>query len=113
MAVLKQPIIEKLAALRLLRMAEGLKVQEQDPIRARTELPGTVRLIGGSTVNWRENPALSRFLNNAKLRTPNACVHGYFWPNGVGQNGLAAVSNSAHCAMLSIVTPTFAASFLM
>ena len=29
--MLKQPMIEKLAAMRLLGMAEALKVQEQDP----------------------------------------------------------------------------------
>ena len=29
--MLKQPIIEKLAAMRLLGMAEALKAQEQDP----------------------------------------------------------------------------------
>jgi hypothetical protein len=29
--MLKQPMIEKLAAMRLLGMAEGLKAQEQDP----------------------------------------------------------------------------------
>ncbi len=72
--MLKQPMIEKLAAMRLLGMAEALKAQEQDP--SARELSFLVRfgLLVDQQWNWRENQALARRLKNAKLRTPNACV---------------------------------------
>jgi hypothetical protein len=44
--MLKQPMIEKLAAMRLLGMAEALKVQEQDP--SARELS----FLSGSACSW-------------------------------------------------------------
>jgi hypothetical protein len=48
--MLKQPMMEKLAGMRLLGMIEALKAQEQDPSVRELSFPGTVRLVGGSTV---------------------------------------------------------------
>src|ERR1700745_2685188 len=72
--MLKQPMIEKLAAMRLLGMADGLKAQEQDPSARELSFLERFGLLVDQQWNWRENQALSRRLKNAKLRTPNACV---------------------------------------
>jgi len=72
--MLKQPMIEKLAAMRLLGMAEALKVQEQDPSARELSFLERFGLLVDQQWNWRENQALSRRLKNAELRTPNACV---------------------------------------
>lgn len=72
--MLKQPMIEKLAAMRLLGMVEALKAQEQDPSARELSFLERVGLLVDQQWNWRENQALSRRLKNAKLRRPNACV---------------------------------------
>ena len=72
--MLKQPMIEKLAAMRLLGMAEALKAQEQDPSARELSFLERFGLLVDQQWNWRENQALARRLKNAKLRTPNACA---------------------------------------
>jgi hypothetical protein len=72
--MLKQAMIEKLAAMRLLGMAEALKAQEQDPSARELSSLERFGLLVDQQWNWRENQALSRRLKNAKLRTANACV---------------------------------------
>ena len=72
--MLKQPIIEKLASMRLLGMVEALKAQEQDPSARELSFLERFGLLVDQQWNWRENQALARRLKNAKLRTPNACV---------------------------------------
>jgi len=72
--MLKQPMIEKLAAMRLVGMVEALKTQEQDPSARELSFLERFGLLVDQQWNWRENQALSRRLKNAKLRTPNACV---------------------------------------
>src|SRR5271169_6454622 len=71
--MLNQPMMEKLLAMRLQGMVEGLKAQEQD--RAVNELSFLERLalLVDQQWNWRENQALARRLKAAKLRGP-ACV---------------------------------------
>ncbi len=71
--MLKQPMIEKLVALRLLGMVEALKTQEQDATFHELSFVERLGLLVDQQWNWRENQALSRRLKNAKLRT-NACV---------------------------------------
>src|SRR5262252_6526113 len=73
-AMLKQPVIEKLAEMRLLGMVEALKAQEQDPSARELSFLERFGLLVDQQWNWRENQALGRRLKNAKLRTPNACV---------------------------------------
>jgi hypothetical protein len=73
MVMLKQPMIEKLVAMRLLGMAESLKTQEQDPAARELSFLERLGLLVDQQWNWRENQALGRRLKNAKLRT-NACV---------------------------------------
>ena len=72
--MLKQPMIEKLAGMRLLGMVEALKAQEQDPSARELSFLERFGLLVDQQWNWRENQALGRRLKNAKLRTPNACV---------------------------------------
>jgi hypothetical protein len=48
--MLKQPMVEKLAAMRFLGMVESLKAQETRPDGSRAELLGTVGFAGRSTV---------------------------------------------------------------
>jgi DNA replication protein DnaC len=74
MTMLKQPMIEKLVAMRLLGMADALKAQEQDPSARELSFLERFGLLVDQQWNSRENQALSRRLKNAKLRTPNACV---------------------------------------
>src|ERR1700676_1343605 len=71
--MLKQPMTEKLLAMRLHGMAEGLKAQEQDPAARDLSFLELLGLLVDQQWNWRENQALGRRLKNAKLRT-NACV---------------------------------------
>jgi DNA replication protein DnaC len=71
--VLKQPMIEKLLAMRLHVMAESLKTQEQDPAARELSFLERLGLLVDQQWNWRENQVLGRRLKNAKLRT-NACV---------------------------------------
>ena len=71
--MLKQPMIEKLAAMRLLGMVEALKTQEQDPAARELSFSERFGLLVDQQWNWRENQALGRRMKNAKLRV-NACV---------------------------------------
>src|SRR6266704_103670 len=63
--MLKQPMIEKLAAMRLLGMAEALKAQEQDPTARELSFLERFGLLVDQQWSWRENQALSRRLKNA------------------------------------------------
>ena len=71
--MLKQPMIEKMLALRLLGMVEALKTQEQDTASRELSFLERLGLLVDQQWNWRENQALGRRLKNAKLRN-NACV---------------------------------------
>ncbi len=71
--MLMEPMMEKLAAMRLQGMVDALKAQQQDA--AATELSFNERLamLVDQQWNWRENQALERRLKVAKLRG-NACI---------------------------------------
>ena len=72
-AMLKQPMIEKLLAMRLHGMDRVTEIAGTRPGGSRTEFPGTLGLLVDQRWDWRENQAPGRRLKNAKLRT-NACV---------------------------------------
>lgn len=55
--MLKQRMIEKLTAMRLLGMAEALKAQEQDPSVRELSFLKRFGLLVGQQWNWRENQA--------------------------------------------------------
>ena len=71
--MLNQPMIEKLLAMRLHGMVEGLKAQEQDYAVGELNFLERLALLVDQQWNWRENLALARRLKAAKLRG-GACV---------------------------------------
>jgi DNA replication protein DnaC len=71
--MLEQPMLEKLAAMRLNGMLSALQPQEQDPATRELGFLERLALLVDHQWNWRQNQALSRRLTAAKLRG-NACV---------------------------------------
>jgi len=71
--MLNQPMIEKLVALRLTGMVEGLKAQQQDPAASELSFNERLAMLVDQQWTWRENQALDRRLKAAKLRG-NACI---------------------------------------
>lgn len=71
--MLEQPMMEKLAAMRLHGMVDALKAQEQDPAARELSFLERLGLLVDHQWNWRQNQALARRLYVAKLRG-NACV---------------------------------------
>jgi DNA replication protein DnaC len=71
--MLNQPMMEKLLAMRLHGMVEGLKTQAQDQAVNELSFLERLSLLIDQQWNWRENQALARRLKAAKLRGP-ACV---------------------------------------
>ena len=55
--MLKQPMIEKLAAMRLLGMVEALKTREQDPSARELSFLERFGLLVDQQWNWREMDA--------------------------------------------------------
>jgi DNA replication protein DnaC len=70
--MLQEPMMEKLAAMRLLGMLEALKAQEQDPTSRELSFTERLGLLVDQQWTWRENQALARRLAAAKLK--GACV---------------------------------------
>jgi DNA replication protein DnaC len=66
-------MIDKLLAMRLNGMAEGLNTQEQDPAVQELSFLERLSMLVDQQWSWRENQALQRRLNKAKLRA-HACV---------------------------------------
>jgi len=71
--MLQEPMMEKLLALRLHGLVEGLKTQEQDPAARDLSFLERLALLVDHQWNWRQNQALARRLTAAKLRG-NACL---------------------------------------
>lgn len=66
--MLQEPMMEKLAAMRLLGMADALKTQEQDPSSRELSFLERLGLLVDQQWTWRENQALARRLHAAKLK---------------------------------------------
>jgi len=58
--MLQQPMIEKLLAMRLHGMVEGLKTQEQDAAARELAFLERLALLVDQQWNWRDNQALAR-----------------------------------------------------
>ena len=71
--MLQQPLLDKLTAMRLHGMVEGLKAQDRDSGAGQLGFLDRLSLLVDQQWNWRENQALARRLQRAKLRT-EACV---------------------------------------
>src|ERR1700692_249097 len=70
--MLQEPMMEKLTAMRMLGMVEALKGQEQDPASRELSFLERLGLLVDQQWTWRENQALARRLQAAKLK--GACV---------------------------------------
>ena len=66
--MLQEPMMEKLAAMRLLGMLDALKTQEQDPAARELSFLERLGLLVDQQWTWRENQALARRLHAAKLK---------------------------------------------
>lgn len=66
--MLLQPTIDKLIAMRLLGMVTALKAQEQDPTANELSFLDRLALLVDHQWIWRENQALGRRLQTAKLK---------------------------------------------
>lgn len=71
--MLEQPMMEKLAAMRLHGMVDALKAQAQDPAARELSFLERLGLLVDHQWSWRQNQALARRLYVARLRG-NACV---------------------------------------
>ena len=71
--MLKQPMIEKLLAMRLHGMADALKAQEQDPAARELSFLERLGLLVDQQWNWRENQALGAAAEERQA-PHNACV---------------------------------------
>jgi DNA replication protein DnaC len=71
--MLEQPMIDKLAAMRLHGMMEALQQQQKDAGIGELSFLERLAMLVDHQWNWRQNQALARRLQAAKLRG-NACV---------------------------------------
>jgi len=71
--MLHEPTMQKLVAMRLHGMADALKTQQQDPAARELSFLERLALLVDHQWNWRQNQALVRRLDLAKLRG-NICV---------------------------------------
>ena len=71
--MLQEPLMEKLASMRLLGMMDALKAQEQDPAVRELGFLERLGLLIDQQWSWRENQALARRLRVARLKS-GACV---------------------------------------
>jgi len=66
--MLQEPMMEKLSAMRLFGMLDALKVQEQDPAMRELSFLERLSLLVDQQWTWRENQALARRLQAARLK---------------------------------------------
>src|SRR5271156_2837591 len=71
--MLKQPMIEKLAAMRLLGMLEALKTQEQDPAARELSFSERFGRSDDQQSNWRGHQALGPRLTNCEASRERLC----------------------------------------
>ena len=70
--MLQEPMMDKLASMRLLGMVDALKSQQQDSAAQELSFLERLGLLVDHQWTWRENQALARRLTAAKLK--GACV---------------------------------------
>jgi len=71
--MLQQPTLDKLEAMRLHGMAQGLREQLKDETARELSFEDRFAMLVDRQMNWRQNEAMQARLRRAKLRT-NACV---------------------------------------
>jgi DNA replication protein DnaC len=94
--MLNQPMMDKLSAMRLHGMLDGLKAQQQDRAIDELSFLDRLSLLIDQQWSWRENQALARRLKTAKLRG-SACVEDidYRASRGLEKSVLRALSKES------------------
>jgi DNA replication protein DnaC len=94
--MLEEPMMEKLQAMRLHGMADALKAQEQDPAARELSFLERLALLVDHQWNWRQNQALARRLQHARLRI-NACPEeiDYRTARGLDKSVIRALSHDS------------------
>lgn len=94
--MLEQPLIDKMAAMRLTGMLQALQHQQQDPTVHELGFMERLSLLVDQQWNWRQNQALDRRLKTAKLRG-NACVEDidYRTPRGLDKGVIRALTQDS------------------
>jgi DNA replication protein DnaC len=94
--MLEQPMMDRLIAMRLTGMVEGLKNQQQDPLAQELSFLERLSLLVDQQWNWRQNQALDRRLKTAKLRG-NTCVEDidYRTPRGLDKSVIRALTQES------------------
>lgn len=94
--MLEQPMMDRLAALRLTGMLDALKQQQQDPTVQELGFMERLSLLVDRQWNWRQNQALDRRLKTAKLRG-DACVEDidYRTPRGLDKGVIRALTQES------------------
>jgi DNA replication protein DnaC len=94
--MLEQPMMDKLAAMRLTGMVEALRNQQQDPTSRELSFLERLSMLVDQQWSWRQNQALARRLKTAKLRG-NACVEDidYRTPRNLDRSVIRALTQES------------------
>ncbi len=109
--MLKQPMMEKLEALRLQGMAEALDRQEQDAATQELSFLDRLALLVDQQWTWRQNQALARRVKASRLRG-SACVEDidYRAERGLSKSVIRALAQDsawvAHHEHIFVLGPT-------
>src|ERR1700691_2355767 len=93
--MLQEPIKDKLAAMRVLGMADALKAQEQDPASRELSFLERLGLLVDQQWTWRENQALARRLHAAKLKGAAVEDIDYRTARGLDKSVICALAQKA------------------
>src|ERR1051326_8037096 len=94
--MLRQPMIEKLQALKLQGMIEALERQEQEEAVRELSFPDRLALLVDQQWNWRQNQALARRVRASRLKGA-ACIENidYRAERGLSKNVIRALAQDS------------------
>jgi DNA replication protein DnaC len=93
--MLQEPMMEKLTAMRLLGIVDGLKAQEQDPAAQDLSFLERFGLLVDQQWIWRENQALARRLSAAKLKGASVEDIDYRTARGLDKSVIRALTQKS------------------
>src|SRR5690242_14481504 len=93
--MLQEPMMEKLTAMRLLGMVDGLKAQEQDAAARELSFLERLGMLVDQQWTWRENQALARRLHAAKLKGASVEDIDYRTARGLDKNVIRALTQKS------------------
>lgn len=93
--MLQEPMMEKLTAMRLLGMVDGLQAQEQDAAARELSFLERLGLLVDQQWTWRENQALARRLHAAKLKGAAVEDIDYRTARGLDKNVIRALTQKS------------------